>query len=189
MRISLKYALNKSKIEKAVEIGVRDGRNAKEMLESGIKELVLIDSYLPYKVWGFRNGNVAVEDALEVTREQQNEYKREMLCRLALYGDRINILNTTSEQAAPLFPDQSFDYVYVDGNHKYESVKKDLELWFSKVKKGGTFAGHDFNKPHLGVAKAVLEFSKEHNLKVIIIKQSKDWVKNYQISDWWINCV
>ncbi len=187
MRSSLKFALKKGKINKAVEIGVCKGKNAEEMLKAGIKELTLVDPYIPFKVGGFHKGKVYEEDIFMVTQEEQDTNKKEMINRLTPYKDKVKFLNIASEHAAPLFPDNYFDYVYVDGNHKYESVKKDLELWFSKVKKGGTFAGHDFNKPHLGVAKAVIEFAKENNLKVVIIKQDGDWIKNVAISDWWIN--
>jgi hypothetical protein len=188
MRISLQYALRKGTIGRAVEIGVFKGANAEEMLKAGIEDLVLVDPYMPYKVWGF-HGRMPLEDHLEVTQEEQNKIKKDMFNRLAPYGDKIRMLNVTSEQAAGLFPDGYFDYGYIDGNHKYEYVKKDVELWFPKIRKGGMLAGHDFNKPHLGVAKAVREFAFTNDLKVHIIKQGqRDWLQNTGISDWWINC-
>jgi hypothetical protein len=192
MRSSLKYAFERGKVEKAIEIGVRDGSNAEKMLKGGVKELVLVDPYSPYTVWGFR-GTEAFEDRIEITQEQQNAYRKEMLNRVAPYGDRISILNITSEQAARVFPDNTFDYIYIDGNHKYEAVKKDLEAWYPKVKKGGIFAGHDFTKPHLGVAKAVKEFALKHKLEVLIVKPFAPYIENWanynNVSDWWINCV
>ena len=38
-----------------------------------------------------------------------------------------------------------FDAVFIDGNHSYEYVKKDLENYWSKVKPGGIVALHDVN--------------------------------------------
>ena len=38
-----------------------------------------------------------------------------------------------------------FDAVFIDGNHSYEYVKKDLENFLPKVKEGGIVALHDAN--------------------------------------------
>jgi hypothetical protein len=168
MRSSLKYALEKGKINKAIEIGVRDGKNALEIVQV-VNELYLVDSYMPYQ---------------EITQQEQNTYKKDMLNRLAPFGDKIHIFNTTSELASTLFPDGFFDYIYIDSDHRYEAVKKDLECWYPKV--NGIFAGHDFNKPHYGVKQAVTEFANKNNLQIITIKQDDDWQKNWEISDWWI---
>jgi predicted O-methyltransferase YrrM len=41
--------------------------------------------------------------------------------------------------------DGLYDAVFIDGNHSYEYVKKDLENYWSKVKDGGIIALHDAN--------------------------------------------
>ncbi|MDP3697256.1 MAG: class I SAM-dependent methyltransferase, partial [Candidatus Taylorbacteria bacterium] len=56
---------------------------------------------------------------------------------------------------------EELDFVYIDGNHSYDYVKKDLELYWDKVKKGGALTGDDFNIKD--IARAVFEFSKEKN--------------------------
>jgi hypothetical protein len=175
MRSSLKYTLKKlGNIDKAIEIGVKEGKNAVEIVNV-VNELYLVDPYLPYK-----------DIQSIVTQKDQDIYKKEMLDRIAPYKDKVKFYQTTSEEASKMFDNEYFDYVYIDGDHSYEAVKKDLELWYPRVKKGGILAGHDFNKPHYGVFKAITKFAKLNNLKVLIIKQDKDWVKNIAISDWWI---
>lgn len=73
--------------------------------------------------------------------------------------DIITKHKMTSKEANSLFEDESLDFVYIDGNHQYESVKEDLKLWWPKVKEGGFIGGHDYNNPpHPGVEKAVNEF-------------------------------
>jgi cephalosporin hydroxylase len=42
------------------------------------------------------------------------------------------------------FDDNSIDFIYIDGNHSYESVTKDLQLYLPKIKKGGFISGHDY---------------------------------------------
>ena len=42
------------------------------------------------------------------------------------------------------FPDDYFDWVYIDGNHRYEFAKADLHLFTRKVKPGGLVTGDDY---------------------------------------------
>ena len=52
-----------------------------------------------------------------------------------------------SADAATLFPDKTFDLVYVDAAHDYENVKRDIIAYINKVKPGGIIAGHDYSPP------------------------------------------
>lgn len=63
-----------------------------------------------------------------------------------------------SKDISKLYEDSSLDFVFIDGNHDYETVKNDLISWFPKVKNGGIIAGHDFEVKFDGVYKAVKEF-------------------------------
>lgn len=38
---------------------------------------------------------------------------------------------------------QSLDYLFIDGDHRYEGVKRDFEMYGPMVKKGGLIAFHD----------------------------------------------
>ena len=58
-----------------------------------------------------------------------------------------------------MFEDNSIDFIYIDGNHQYDFVKKDLEDYVPKVKVGGVIAGHDYGGPTTpGVTKAIDEY-------------------------------
>lgn len=48
-----------------------------------------------------------------------------------------------SVEAAKLFPDNLFDFVFLDGNHGYSYIKQDIEVWLPKVTRGGVLCGHD----------------------------------------------
>src|SRR5690242_1977669 len=78
---------------------------------------------------------------------------------------RVEITRKYSEQAAEQFPEEFFDLIYIDANHSYEAVKQDIALWWPKLKKGGTLAGHDYLifEP-FGVVPAVNEFLHAHDL-------------------------
>ena len=85
----------------------------------------------------------------------------------------INPVRAISWEAASNYKNKSLDFVFIDASHDYESVKKDIEAWFPKVKKGGVIAGHDYDWCD-GVINAVNElFGKEN-----IIVTEKCWVYN-----------
>lgn len=67
-----------------------------------------------------------------------------------------------SGEAAGQFEDGYFDWVYIDGNHLYEFVLRDLESYYPKVKAGGYLAGDDYGVEGWwkdGVTRAVEEFA------------------------------
>jgi predicted O-methyltransferase YrrM len=64
--------------------------------------------------------------------------------RLARYN--CEIIRKTSMDAVKDFVDNSLDFVYIDGNHKFEYVVNDLAEWSKKVRPGGIVSGHDWIK-------------------------------------------
>tara|TARA_B110000503_G_scaffold142564_1_gene239766 strand:+ start:3002 stop:3574 length:573 start_codon:yes stop_codon:yes gene_type:complete len=80
--------------------------------------------------------------------------------------DLITTHRAMSWEVAIKFQDNSVDFVYVDADHRYESVMKDLEAWYPKIKLGNYFGGDDYTKGHPGVCKAVQEFFSKKNIKV-----------------------
>lgn len=71
----------------------------------------------------------------------------------------VKPIRKTSIEASKDFPDEYFDFVFLDANHDYEKIKEDIIHWYPKVKRGGVFAGHDL--AWTGVRKAVTELLKE----------------------------
>lgn len=83
------------------------------------------------------------------------EKQFDMLMKL---HSNIQKFKMKSEEAVKLFHDNQFDFVYIDGNHSYESVKEDIKAWLPKIKHTGWIAGHDYNnRHHPEVKRAVLE--------------------------------
>jgi hypothetical protein len=65
------------------------------------------------------------------------------------------------------FNDEYFDIIYIDGDHSYEGVLRDLKLSYNKVKKNGIICGHDYNiSTYPQIVQAVWSFCKEYNLKI-----------------------
>jgi predicted O-methyltransferase YrrM len=144
-----------------VEVGVDRGFFSSIILEnSKLKTLVSID------VW--KDEEILVEAARE----------------LGQHGSRSVMLRGRSPQSASFFPDSSLDFVYIDANHSYNYVKKDILGWWPKVRRGGMFAGHDYmpfwrDKSGVdhkyGVIEAVDELVVEHGQKLNLIGTWKSW--------------
>jgi hypothetical protein len=82
--------------------------------------------------------------------------------RTGFARERRRLIKSDSVAAADLFEDGTLDFVFIDGDHTYEGVKRDIEAWAPKVRDGGIVAGHDIDTPlgggDWGVRQAVEEY-------------------------------
>jgi predicted O-methyltransferase YrrM len=77
---------------------------------------------------------------------------------LSRLGDTLGVLWVgDSAKTAENYPDESLDAVFIDADHEYEAVARDIDAWAPKVRPGGTLAGHDFTPHFPGVVAAVTE--------------------------------
>ena len=78
----------------------------------------------------------------------------------------LTYIRKKSDEAAKEIKNGSLDWVYIDGNHYREYVKKDLELFFHKVKVSGYLIGDDIlwktEEGKQEVFQAVSEFVATH---------------------------
>ena len=141
---------------RGAEIGVWNGGFSGYVLEvTRPKELVLIDP------WDL----LAEQNPEDWTHKKHSEAEEMLTMRRnveSLYGDipNVNIKVGFSAEVLAEYPDDYFDWVYIDGNHYYDFVRKDLELSFKKVRPGGIVAGDDFfwkRNDRMHVKEAVLD--------------------------------
>lgn len=102
-----------------------------------------------------------------------------------LQGQKIHLLRADShktetlEQVEAVLHGRKVDFLFIDGDHIYEGVKKDFELYSSLVKKGGMIAFHDIvvHPPESGceVSKFWREIRDSHKSEEIV----KDWSQNW----------
>ena len=59
------------------------------------------------------------------------------MCEQFSSDDRVEIVRATSVEAAKNFTDEHFDAVYIDGDHRYEAVRADIDAWFPKIRNEG----------------------------------------------------
>jgi len=150
---------------RGVEIGVKLGVYSDSLLSSWRgEELVSIDPWLSADPDEY-------VDRSNVSQDEFDRYYEETRERLSRHGSRSTIWRMTSVEAAAEVEDHSFDFVYIDARHDYESVKEDLEAWCAKVRPGGILAGHDYVDGDLPqgefyVKSAVDEFFGERGIPV-----------------------
>ena len=80
-------------------------------------------------------------------------------------GLTINVIKSKSQECDARFSDDFFDFIYIDGSHYYEDVKQDIIKYLPKLKKTGTFAGHDWQSED--IRKAVGETLGLQNIKTV----------------------
>lgn len=120
------------------EIGVWDGGFSEQILAvTNPRRLHLIDPWLFQPE--FNNSAFG----RQAHRDQMDDKFTAVSAKFA--GDaRVVIHRAMSDAALEGFADAELDWVYIDGNHNYEVVSKDLSLCLQKVKPDGIIAGDDF---------------------------------------------
>ena len=126
--------LNQNNAKVGVEIGVFKGRFSKAILDRWPGTLYMVDPWRPLGDEYLDSSNHKMHAS--AYSDTMNSIKG--------YEDRAFMIRALSDQAVNLFADNSLDYVYIDGNHAYDWVKQDLEMWWPKLKSGGIMSGHDF---------------------------------------------
>ena len=71
------------------------------------------------------------------------------------------IMVADSVVAANEFNKESIDFLFLDANHDYEYVIKDIEAWLPKISPHGIICGHDYREGYKGVKQAVEEKFKD----------------------------
>ncbi len=90
-------------------------------------------------------------------------------------SDQVHIHKNLSTDAAYDFPDNYFDWIYIDTDHTYETTRDELRLYAPKMKKGGIIAGHDYVHGNwiatfrYGVVEAVHEFCVQFGWEIIYL--------------------
>jgi hypothetical protein len=83
-----------------------------------------------------------------------------------LSDERVRTHEGFSHKVLETFPGSYFDWIYIDGDHSYDGVRRDIEAAAAKVKPSGFLVFDDFFHIGLdlgsyGVQRAVVEFAVE----------------------------
>ena len=144
----------------AAEIGVWHGGFSRRNLQvwNGSR-------YYMIDAWAFR-GNDTAEGVVSNDKNSRSKKEHDEDYRTArsavqpwVDSGRAVLVRRFLEAAVLEFPDEFFDFIYIDAGHEYSNVLRDLRLWWPKLAHGGMFAGDDFadrhdtfpsKRPHIG---------------------------------------
>lgn len=146
------------------ELGVLNGTFSRVLLDfTSPKELHLIDPwYFLDSHWSWASGNNSTIEAVRrILKENKIEIEQKKI--FVHIEDDLVVLER--------FPDEYFDWIYIDSSHMYMHTVMELEIIKRKIKPNGVICGDDWrpdpNHRHHGVFKAVNEFMIKENYVLI----------------------
>jgi hypothetical protein len=156
----------------AAEIGVFKGDFSSQILSITKPALLHLVDFWPDEMIQSAGEYISGQDACKFVR---NRFLSEIELK------KVVLHRGLSAQVAQTFPDEYFDWIYIDAGHSYQEVKSDLHCWYPKVKAGGLVAGHDYiEKTWYGIVPAVNEFLKQMPLVFIALTAeshgSRSWI-------------
>ena len=153
--------------EVGVEIGVYKGEYLKLFCEAGLK-MYGVDPWLPYIDFDIESEN----------RIQRQDFLFGHAKKFLEPYKNCSLVRKMSMDAVKDFEDESLDFVYIDGNHRFKYIAEDLCEWTKKVKKGGAISGHDYIHPRR------VRGDRDFNLQVKFVVDA--FTEAFQIDNWYV---
>lgn len=122
-----------------VEIGSFCGRSCRALADNTTGTVTAVDTWgIEHPAYGEISGlyNTFQENMIGLTN--------------------IRVVKKMSLDAAAELASERFDMVFIDADHRYGSVKADIEAWLPLIVPGGLICGHDYDD-HEDVRRAVNE--------------------------------
>jgi hypothetical protein len=162
-----------------VEIGVYGGSTLLDIYDICKTNNIKIYGIDPWDKITIFNGQNYDETNIMIRNQEINRYKRIKQHLMNIINTNnldINILNENSWDVYNTFDDNSISCIHIDGDHSYEGVKKDLNLYWGKIKNGGMIINDDYHWG--GVKKAIDEFINNHKDDIIKFYPIQNGEKN-----------
>lgn len=142
----LEKLINEHNLTSGAELGVRSGELYYYLLcHCPNLHLLGVDAYKPISV-GSGKRKKTLEPALGCpTYSYDFDSYHNFICELMEeFSPRATFIRKLTTEAAKEVPDNSLDFVFIDADHAYSSVLRDINDWSPKVKTGGFITGHDW---------------------------------------------
>ena len=100
-------------------------------------------------------------------RKENLNSKKAVSRLLKKFNNNISLYEGYSDKILNSIDISYIDMVFLDGGHSYETVKKDLKILITKLKKNKIIICDDYNQKNYGVKRAVDEFRLEYKIEMI----------------------
>jgi hypothetical protein len=131
---------------KMIEIGSYVGESTK-MFCDNFMEVISIDPHI---------GDYDINDPAVSNHASFNVVYDEFIKNMEPYNNFRHI-RMTSDDAIKYLIGVKVDFIYIDGLHTYEQIKKDIENYLPLISENGFIGGHDYGSNWEGVVKGVNE--------------------------------
>ena len=165
--------INEHNLKTGAEIGVAFGGHSEAILrQTEVHRLYGVDEYRHRRDYS---------DPMNLTQKDFEILFQRTKQRLSQFGDRFVLVRAHSTQAVNEIAG-FLDFVYIDADHSYEGVARDLRSWYPKIRVGGVIGGHDYDHPNFpGVRKAIDEFFGRLNWEVYSEGEGVWWVRKEHV--------
>jgi|TARA_R110000822_G_scaffold78831_1_gene188805 predicted O-methyltransferase YrrM len=155
---TLEKFIKEKDLSKGAELGVWKGKTILHLLKSCPSlNMVGIDAWESQGKW---------------SEWDHNQNEREVRYKTKQFGNRCKLIKGKTWEVADQIEDDSLDFVFIDADHSEDGVTKDIELYKSKVKKGGYVMGHDYDWKSVRAG----------------ISKHYDTVETTSNGIWWVQC-
>ena len=156
------------------EIGIFGGINMFALYDTCKKHNMGVIGIDPHDSSVCFNGVPAseIEDNLTSTRYPLWKKFRENIEKtITEHKLDIRYINDTSWNCHPLIKDESLSVLHIDGDHSYDGITKDFELFYPKMKNNGVILVDDYTWD--GVHRGTNDFVKKNNLKTELLNNGE----------------
>ena len=161
------------------EVGVFRGTSLCTFLQQcpSISKLYGIDNFKPYADCLKIPYDGTPAYTVDIKQSEYNKLTAYHNIKYSGYQDKVIFLEKDSRDALQDIEDNSLDFIFLDTYMTIDQAREDVNTWYSKVKTGGLFAGHDANS--LEVQTAVLELRSKLSIKnkVSVFDNTWVWIK------------
>lgn len=148
-----------------IEIGSWKGRSTKALALSAFEVVYAVDHWMEGSPPN-ETRRLVDHDWREVVARGSGVVRAEFEKNLApeIAAGKCVLTGLSSAESVSklkeLLGGRNVDMVFIDGDHEYAEVKRDIELYRPFLEEGGLLCGHDY--PWQGVWKAALELVPNH---------------------------
>ena len=131
------FILNEMAYTRGAEIGVWKGDLARHVLQDvpSIQKYYLVDPWKHQRDWNkpFNRDDTEFEEIYNIAMNATEAWR-----------DKREVLRGPSADMSSKVPNNSLDFLYIDGDHTEKGTRIDVLSWWPKLRVGGAMYGDDF---------------------------------------------